>query len=276
MTSAVTGRPKDRNIIRFPKSLYPECSPYRQVDFSPGVRDASSQLTGKKSQQHSSAVTTKAVIVGDSAVGKTSLLLRFCHETFQKDYKATIGVDFEVETFTVLSVPFTLQLWDTAGAERFKCIAASYYRGANVIVIVFDMSNINTLRSVRQWRDEACHNAQTESAQQLVFLVGTKKDLLCESAFHQVDQQGLAMASELKAEYWSLSSLTGANVNEFFFRVVALSFDISMSHELVTMRDRPKKAIGDGQDKRITVRQSTREEEDAWQRMKSKISCCHS
>ena len=62
-------------------------------------------------------------------VGKTSLVQRFVNGSFNNDYKATIGVDFEVEQFKILNIPFNLQIWDTAGQERFKCIAAAYYRG---------------------------------------------------------------------------------------------------------------------------------------------------
>ena len=58
------------------------------------------------------------------------MVSRFCYEAFDTQYKATIGVDFEVERFTVFGVPFHIQFWDTAGAERFRCIAASYYRAA--------------------------------------------------------------------------------------------------------------------------------------------------
>ena len=61
--------------------------------------------------------------------GKTSLVQRFVNDSFHNDYKATIGVDFEVEQFRILNLPFNLQIWDTAGQERFKCIASAYYRG---------------------------------------------------------------------------------------------------------------------------------------------------
>ncbi|XP_070183620.1 ras-related protein Rab-34-like, partial [Littorina saxatilis] len=119
--------PKDRVITQYPKPYNPNASPYNNIEFHPKVKGACAEnRTGRVGLK-----ICKAVIVGDVAVGKTCVVNRFCHNVFNRDYKATIGVDFEVEKFSVLGVPFTLQMWDTAGQERFKCIASSYYRGAN-------------------------------------------------------------------------------------------------------------------------------------------------
>jgi small GTP-binding protein len=67
--------------------------------------------------------TSKIIVIGDMGVGKSSLVQRFVNDSFSNDYKATIGVDFEVEQFQILNIPFQIQIWDTAGQERFKCIA---------------------------------------------------------------------------------------------------------------------------------------------------------
>ncbi|OWK15201.1 hypothetical protein Celaphus_00000074, partial [Cervus elaphus hippelaphus] len=84
---------------------------------------------------------SKVVVVGDLYVGKTCLIHRFCKNVFNHDYKATIGVDFEIERFEVAGTPFSLQIWDTAGQEKFKCIASAYYRGAQVIITAFDLTD---------------------------------------------------------------------------------------------------------------------------------------
>jgi Ras-related protein Rab-34 len=107
------------------------------------------------------------IIIGDAGVGKTSLVMRYAHHIFESDYKATIGVDFEVEKFEIMGVPFTLQMWDTAGSERFQCIASSYYRGANAVMICFDYSKIQSLHTARKWLD----NAIAENPTQEVFLI---------------------------------------------------------------------------------------------------------
>ncbi|XP_026517412.2 ras-related protein Rab-36-like, partial [Terrapene carolina triunguis] len=113
------------------------------------VGDGSLQLTTTCPALPSRFKISKIIVVGDLSVGKTCLINRFCKDTFDKNYKATIGVDFEMERFEVLGVPFSLQLWDTAGQERFKCIASTYYRGAQAIVIVFDVNDVASLAHTR-------------------------------------------------------------------------------------------------------------------------------
>ncbi|XP_014679404.1 PREDICTED: ras-related protein Rab-34-like, partial [Priapulus caudatus] len=141
---------RDRVIQKFPQAFHPGATPYAtKTNFDPQVRSCCSSSKSDRLK------ICKAVVVGDVAVGKTCLVNRFCHNLFDRDYKATIGVDFEVERFDILNVAFNLQVWDTAGQERFKCIAASYYRGAHVLIVVFDVSDIETLAHTQQWLDEA-------------------------------------------------------------------------------------------------------------------------
>uniref|UniRef100_A0A2C9M4S3 Uncharacterized protein n=1 Tax=Biomphalaria glabrata TaxID=6526 RepID=A0A2C9M4S3_BIOGL len=158
------------SILTCFEAFHPDGTPYSKVNFHPKVKTACSEnRTGRVGLK-----ITKAVLVGDVAVGKTCLVNRFCHDVFDRDYKATIGVDFEVEKFSVLSIPITLQIWDTAGQERFKCIAASYYRGAQIVIVAFDLTNEESLHHTDQWMEEACASAD----QPVKFLLGTKKDLL--------------------------------------------------------------------------------------------------
>ncbi|XP_070761788.1 ras-related protein Rab-34a isoform X3 [Enoplosus armatus] len=154
----------------------------------------------------------------------------FCKDAFDKNYKATIGVDFEMERFEVLGVPFSLQLWDTAGQERFKCIASTYYRGAQIVIIVFDVTDIASLGHVRQWLEDALKENDPTAVQ--LFLVGTKKDLSSPAQYSQIEQDALKLAQEIRAEYWAVSSLTGENVKEFFFRVASLAFETNVLAEL--------------------------------------------
>ncbi|KAF7644705.1 hypothetical protein LDENG_00217330 [Lucifuga dentata] len=227
--SAMTVLPpvrRDRVIARLPQCFSNEAALHTNNEFNNNVKTACvEQRTGTVGFKIS-----KVIVVGDLAVGKTCLINRFCKDAFDKNYKATIGVDFEMERFEMLGVPFSLQLWDTAGQERFKCIASTYYRGAQVVVIVFDVNDVASLDHVRQWLEDSLKENDPTAVQ--LFLVGTKKDLSSATGYAQIEQDAIRLAQEIKAEYWAVSSLTGENVKEFFFRVASLAFETNVLAEL--------------------------------------------
>ncbi|XP_076832600.1 ras-related protein Rab-34-like isoform X2 [Brachyhypopomus gauderio] len=164
----------------------------------------------------------------------------FCKDVFDKNYKATIGVDFEMERFEVLGVPFSLQLWDTAGQERFKCIASTYYRGAQAIIIVFDLNDVASLQHTRQWLEDAMKENDPAGIQ--LFLVGTKKDLSSPAQYCLIEQDAIRIAADINAEFWAVSALSGENVREFFFRLACLTFESNVLAELEKSNSR---RIGD-------------------------------
>ncbi|XP_070826401.1 ras-related protein Rab-34a isoform X1 [Chaetodon trifascialis] len=218
---------RDRIIAQLPPYFRKEAALHTKEDFNNKVKTAcQEQRTGTVGRFKIS----KVIVVGDLAVGKTCLINRFCKDAFDKNYKATIGVDFEMERFEVLGVPFSLQLWDTAGQERFKCIASTYYRGAQVVIIVFDVNDVASLGHVRQWLEDALRENDPTGVQ--LFVVGTKKDLSSPAQYSQIEQDALKLAQEIRAEYWAVSSLTGENVKEFFFRVASLAFETNVLAEL--------------------------------------------
>ncbi|EDO44144.1 predicted protein, partial [Nematostella vectensis] len=186
----------------------------------------------------------KAIVLGDVAVGKTSLINRFCRNAFDHDYKATIGVDFEVERFKILDQEFNMQIWDTAGQERFKCMAAAYYRAAHVIILVFDLSRSRSLENTRIWLDEALQSNPSNYPD--IFLVGTKSDLCKCSDFDQMEMRAIEVAQGLNAEYWSISSKTGEDNDDFFSRMAAVAFEQSLLRglELQEKRNAESKQIG--------------------------------
>ncbi|XP_057570513.1 ras-related protein Rab-34 isoform X2 [Hippopotamus amphibius kiboko] len=244
---------RDRVLTELPQCLRKEAALHVHKDFHPRVTCAC--------QEHRTGTVgfkiSKVIVVGDLSVGKTCLINRFCKDIFDKNYKATIGVDFEMERFEVLGVPFSLQLWDTAGQERFKCIASTYYRGAQAIIIVFNLNDVASLEHTKQWLADALKENDPSSV--LLFLVGSKKDLSVSvpvegiptlsretpppqhltltfpqtpAQYMLMEEDALKVAQEMKAEYWAVSSLTGENVREFFFRVAALTFEANVLAEL--------------------------------------------
>ncbi len=116
----------------------------------------------------------KILMIGDSGVGKSSILVRFTDQTFSDSYMSTIGVDFKIKTLQVDGKMVKLQMWDTAGQERFRTITSSYYKGAHGIILVYDITDIESFNNIKQWLEEVNKYAD-EQVHKLI--IGNKLDL---------------------------------------------------------------------------------------------------
>uniref|UniRef100_A0A452XJL2 GTP-binding protein n=1 Tax=Aegilops tauschii subsp. strangulata TaxID=200361 RepID=A0A452XJL2_AEGTS len=117
----------------------------------------------------------KLLLIGDSSVGKSCLLLRFADDAYVDTYISTIGVDFKIRTVELDGKSVKLQIWDTAGQERFRTITSSYYRGAHGIIIVYDVTDRESFNNVKQWLSEIDRYASDSVCK---LLVGNKCDLV--------------------------------------------------------------------------------------------------
>lgn len=126
-------------------------------------------------------------------------------------------------------------MWDTAGQEKFCCIVKSYYRGANVAVIVFDFSNITSLGNTMKWFRQVMD--ATSDQPPITFLVGTKKDIVSESTYKFVEREAIKMSERISAEYWPISSKTGEGVVDLFCRIAALSFQQTILARVKQLED---------------------------------------
>ncbi len=153
----------------------------------------------------------KLLLIGDSGVGKSSIVLRFADDTFSENYISTIGVDFKIRTISVNNKIIKLQIWDTAGQERFRTITTSYYRGAHGIIIVFDLTNINSLENIDQWFDNI-HKYGNENIQKI--LVGNKSDLLRDKNITQLYIQEII--DKYNLIYIESSAKKDININNIF------------------------------------------------------------
>ncbi|NWW11864.1 RAB34 protein, partial [Oreocharis arfaki] len=253
---------RDRVIADLPPCFRKEAALHTRPAFHPTVASAcQEQRTGTVGFKIS-----KIIVVGDLSVGKTCLINRFCKDTFDKNYKATIGVPApSLHTpATPPHLPHPPRRWDTAGQERFKCIASTYYRGAQAIVIVFDVNDVGSLEHTRQWLADALK--ENDPSNVILFLVGSKKDLSSPAQYSLMEKDALKVAQEMQAEYWAVSSLTGENVRDFFFRVAALTFEHSVLAELE--RGNNTRRIGD------TVRISSKESDLYLSTPRKKPKCC--
>ena len=97
----------------------------------------------------------KILLIGNSAVGKSSLLMRFAEDIFSENFLPTIGVDFKIRTFEAAGSKVKLQMWDTAGQQKFKTITSAYYRGAQGILLVYDITDKKSFTDLQQWLEDA-------------------------------------------------------------------------------------------------------------------------
>lgn len=110
----------------------------------------------------------KLVLIGDSGVGKSCLLLRFADDAFTESYITTIGVDFRFRTIEIDNKVVKLQIWDTAGQERFRTITSAYYRGADGIVMVYDSTDRESFAHIDDWLQEVNRYANESTSKILV------------------------------------------------------------------------------------------------------------
>jgi Ras-related protein Rab-1A len=156
----------------------------------------------------------KLVLIGDSGVGKSCLLLRFADDNFTESYISTIGVDFRFRTVNVDNKTVKLQIWDTAGQERFRTITSAYYRGADGIIMVYDVTNRETFDHVDEWLSEVNRYAHEDTVK---LLVGNKADLVSEKQVQANEAQ--AYADKLGIHFLETSAKTSTNVEAAFLTI---------------------------------------------------------
>jgi len=155
--------------------------------------------------------TFKVLVLGEAAIGKTSLLLRCTDNTFTEGTVSPPSEDFKSRTFTINGKSVTLDIWDTQGQERFRTVTSSYYRGAHGMLVVYDLTNAASFEKVRQWVDDVDRYSTNQSSK---ILVGNKLDLADKRVVSEAEGQQLA--NELKLPFSEASAKTGANVEKIF------------------------------------------------------------
>lgn len=162
-------------------------------------------------------ILLKVIILGDSGVGKTSLMNQYVNKKFSASYKATIGADFLTKEVLVDDRLVTMQLWDTAGQERFQSLGVAFYRGADCCVLVYDVNNSKSFDTLDSWRDEFLIQASPRDPDSFPFVVlGNKIDV--EESKRMISQRR-AMAfctSKGGIPYFETSAKEAINVEQAF------------------------------------------------------------
>ena len=174
-----------------------------------------SSTNGSQNKPSNYQYIFKLILIGNSGVGKSCILQRYIKHTFEESYKCTIGVDFLMKSIVINGQTVKLQLWDTAGQEKYKSMASSYYRGANVALIVFDITNHESFDALPLWIENFYKNGPE---QKNIILIGNKNDL---PDLRQVTQQEAEAFSQTNnMMYFETSAKEGDNI-EYIFNYAA-------------------------------------------------------
>ena len=157
----------------------------------------------------------KIVLIGDTSVGKSCLLTRFADDQFTENYVTTIGVDFRFKTMIVMDKIVKVQVWDTAGQERYRSITNAYYRGAEGILIVFDVTKKESFENIQNWINEVTVYTGKDV---IMICLGNKNDLK-----KGIDKKDIyEFQKKTGLEIINVSAKTGDGVEEAFKHIIEL------------------------------------------------------
>ena len=155
----------------------------------------------------------KILILGESQVGKTSLLLKYTDDTFKTNMLPTFGLDVRYKYIQNDNYNIRLDLWDTAGQEKFRTMTQNYYKGSDGIILVYDISNESSFFRLNSWMEDIIENAKNKIE---IVVIGNKCDLK-----RQVEKEQLkSFADEYKVPYFEASAKTGEGVEESFNKLI--------------------------------------------------------
>ena len=156
----------------------------------------------------------KILIVGNSSVGKTSLLKRYVNDVFSDNYKATIGADFLTKEFTYDSIKLMLQIWDTAGQERYRSLSMAYYRGADACIFVYDLTLMSSFKELDLWYNTFSSQVPEDRVKGFPYVVfGNKADKIEREVKREMAEK---WCQDHGMPYFETSAKTGEGVNEGF------------------------------------------------------------
>lgn len=163
----------------------------------------------------------KLLLIGDSGVGKTCLLLRYANNSFcGSSYETTIGIDFKIKHILLANKRVKLQMWDTAGQERFRTITTSYFRGAQGIMLLYDVTDKDTFISMRNWLQQIQFHADVQVNK---ILLGCKCDVQEQRAVSK--EEGQNLADEYGIQFFEVSNKYNINVEEAFAEISKMTHD---------------------------------------------------
>ncbi|KAL7976305.1 hypothetical protein Chor_002524 [Crotalus horridus] len=212
----------------------------RQPPAEPSHASSREEPVGKETLTHVEASRTapdrifKIVLVGNSAVGKTCFLKQFCEERFSPGTAATVGVDYSMKTVNLDGSQVVLQLWDTAGQERYRSITKQFFRKADGVVVMYDVTAQDTFVSVKQWMEAAGENIP-------VLLLGNKIDK--EEEREVPKRLGERLAKDYRSIFYECSALTGENTRASVLHLARIlkEQEDNVKEKTIQLQQQPKK-----------------------------------
>ena len=172
-------------------------------------------------------IVLKLLLLGDSSVGKTSILLKYISNKFDESSISTVGVDYMDKIIDYNKFKIKLQIWDTSGEEKFRTITKNFYRNADGLLVVFDLTKKESYDHIKSWINEAKENNDKLKT----ILIGNKLDLKDERIVTIDVAKQFAEKNNLK--YIETSAKDGTNINESFQAIIDLLFDGKSSEEIL-------------------------------------------
>ena len=164
------------------------------------------------SDSEMSTKSYKVLLLGNSYVGKTCILLRFSEDTYKDDYEVTIGLNYRIKTLKIDNNPIRMQIWDTSGEEKFKAIAKNFYRGAHGVLLIYDICEKNSFLDVKSWIEQIIEN--TDNDDLVMILCGNKCDMEKERNISK--NEGENLANSYKIPFFECSAKENINIDEIF------------------------------------------------------------
>lgn len=222
----------------------------------PEVKTDTNTIVMEECHDEVEEFSVKVVIVGDSGVGKSKLLMRYVHNEFTTDSKATVGVELSTKTYKVNNHIIKIHLWDTAGQERYKSITSAYYKGAKGAMVVYDITKLETFNHLEKWMKEI---RELSDKKINLIMCGNKSDRKEERAIDT--DKAREKAEEFGIPYMETSALDSSNVEEAFRMLLTKIYDTTIKTTIETIE---KQEFETGKNVRI----------EEVNRKSSKKGCC--
>ena len=157
----------------------------------------------------------KVILIGDSCVGKSNILLKYLKNQFNENSKTTVGVEFGTKNIIINNKRIKIQIWDTAGQERYRSITSAYYKGAKGALIVYDITRKNTFDNIDKWITDLKLNGDKNIC---IIILGNKSDLIDKREINKND--GIKKAEMYKTDFLETSALNGDNISKAFDKLI--------------------------------------------------------